>query len=390
MIRSALLALLFIAGPVPSLFVTQSAWSMSPNRLCQRFVEHLKVSQYVRLERLVTQNRTVAVQALKIVRDRAQTEKDPHRKEAYTIVAQELAELIALTSGSKDCDMSAQIVRRGKDVAIPEDALEAFRRAVTLCPDNVDALLGIAESNKRLGRFDETLAAYEKILALKDDTPEALAGMGEVLYAAGLYQRSMPLLEKTRSLKPGNRKAKALLSACMEQNALDRDGIITSDEIVDRLWASVKGELMCMCPVPAKLIARIRFRSITFGKGSIRLDAQAKVQLGELATALKSDGLKHGRFLIEGHADPSGAPAYNVALSLRRAELVRWYLAEILGVNPALVSVSGVGASRSWTANDTPSGRRANRRIEIVSLGNVDRETVPNEAEKGGNQRRVP
>jgi outer membrane protein OmpA-like peptidoglycan-associated protein len=67
---------------------------------------------------------------------------------------------------------------------------------------------------------------------------------------------------------------------------------------------------------------------------------------------------------IEGHADRSGADAYNQRLSQRRADAVRAYLAS-KGLPASAVSTEAFGESRPRVA--TPDGVRndENRRAEI-------------------------
>jgi len=70
---------------------------------------------------------------------------------------------------------------------------------------------------------------------------------------------------------------------------------------------------------------------------------------------------------IVGHTDSDGTEAYNQALSVRRATTVRDYLAS-KGVDPNLMSVSGMGESMPVADNSTREGRAQNRRVE-VSIG---------------------
>lgn len=379
--------LLFILVFSSLLLLPHSACAMDVNQFYRQFVEHLKASRYAQLEHLVKENRSEAEKSLAIIQKKIQDEKDSQRRDALSMISKELEELIALTGGGTDCDLSARITSRGQQASLPEDGLEAFRRAVKLCPEHSEALLGLAELNKRQGNFEEATAAYEKALALQKDSPEALLGMGEVLYSAGLYERGIQYLERALNAEPDSKKSKTLLQSCAKQIALDTDGIITASEIADRLWSPLEGSLMCMCPSHAKLIARIRFRSITFDTDGTSVNSTARRQLAELAQALKTDALKGGRYLIEGHADTVGSAEYNKGLSARRAEAVRRYLVDVLKVNPDVLATDGVGSSRSWTSNETSEGRRANRRIEIISLGIPEKKMSGVPSEPGNQQR---
>ena len=76
---------------------------------------------------------------------------------------------------------------------------------------------------------------------------------------------------------------------------------------------------------------------------------------------------------VEGFADPAGSAQYNLALSQRRAESVRSYVAE-RGIDPSLVNAVGYGESRlvrKDASRDMP-GAELNRRVVFVI------ETPPN------------
>jgi outer membrane protein OmpA-like peptidoglycan-associated protein len=51
-------------------------------------------------------------------------------------------------------------------------------------------------------------------------------------------------------------------------------------------------------------------------------------------------------FTIEGYTDSIGTPEYNLDLSQRRAEGVRQYLVDVLGVDPAQIKARGYGAMK--------------------------------------------
>lgn len=71
---------------------------------------------------------------------------------------------------------------------------------------------------------------------------------------------------------------------------------------------------------------------------------------------------------IVGHTDSSGTDAYNQNLSERRAAAVKDYLAS-QGVDPAVMSTSGMGESQPVADNSTKEGRAQNRRVEITLKG---------------------
>ncbi|MDO8411470.1 MAG: OmpA family protein [Phenylobacterium sp.] len=69
---------------------------------------------------------------------------------------------------------------------------------------------------------------------------------------------------------------------------------------------------------------------------------------------------------VIGHADSTGAAAYNQALSERRAGSVANYLVSRGRVMPDRLYVAGRGINEPRATNATPEGRAQNRRVEIV------------------------
>ncbi len=70
---------------------------------------------------------------------------------------------------------------------------------------------------------------------------------------------------------------------------------------------------------------------------------------------------------VEGHADATGSPRYNLVLSEARAQSVRDLLVRF-GVDGARLSVEAFGQTQPREAGDTESARAQNRRVEFVIL----------------------
>ncbi len=70
---------------------------------------------------------------------------------------------------------------------------------------------------------------------------------------------------------------------------------------------------------------------------------------------------------IEGHTCIIGGAKYNLRLSQKRAESVRNYLIQKLGIEPSRLTAKGYGQSRPIASNKTAEGRKKNRRIEAVA-----------------------
>lgn len=73
------------------------------------------------------------------------------------------------------------------------------------------------------------------------------------------------------------------------------------------------------------------------------------------------------RILVEGHTCTLGTESANLELGLRRAESVRKLLIQH-GVESSRIAVSSRGSGDPLQSNETPEGRRANRRVTVECL----------------------
>ena len=69
-----------------------------------------------------------------------------------------------------------------------------------------------------------------------------------------------------------------------------------------------------------------------------------------------------------GHTDSIGSDAYNLKLSVRRAEAVKAYLVS-KGIEPNRIYTEGKGKAQPIADNRTAEGRAKNRRVEIEVVG---------------------
>ncbi|MBW1683910.1 MAG: exosortase system-associated protein, TIGR04073 family [Deltaproteobacteria bacterium] len=108
---------------------------------------------------------------------------------------------------------------------------------------------------------------------------------------------------------------------------------------------------------------------LLFSTGSSTLNAEARARLRSVAeTITQHPGT---RIQIQGFADSTGSEKFNLPLSVARAEAVSRYLVE-QGVDANRIDTAGYGATRAIASNDTPEGRRLNRRVEIqIRAGGV-------------------
>jgi len=106
--------------------------------------------------------------------------------------------------------------------------------------------------------------------------------------------------------------------------------------------------------------------TINFDYDSATLTPDGRLQVGNLARALKDERIKDYRVRIEGHTDGQGSDQYNQTLSRRRAEAVRDALTARYGIAFDRLETRGFGKSQLLNPNDPAAPE--NRRVRVVSL----------------------
>ena len=151
--------------------------------------------------------------------------------------------------------------------------------------------------------------------------------------------------EEIKIESQGNRFANAIASAGGE----------TSLEELQRMTATLS-------PM-ARLTTSFRFEA-----GSIRLDAQSRSNVQQLARALEQGTYDARQLRFVGFSDGQGAAKANRDIALRRAEAVRRaVIAAAVTVNLDRVdlTVDAYGEAMPMACDDTAWGRQVNRRVEV-------------------------
>lgn len=106
-----------------------------------------------------------------------------------------------------------------------------------------------------------------------------------------------------------------------------------------------------------------RFGDVLFASGKADLQTNAQDSLATMLSAIKHGEAHH--ITIEGYTDASGDSAANHELSQRRAEAVKRYLVEH-GIPADNIRAVGKGSDAPIGDNNTPEGRRMNRRVDVI------------------------
>jgi OmpA-OmpF porin, OOP family len=109
------------------------------------------------------------------------------------------------------------------------------------------------------------------------------------------------------------------------------------------------------------------FNTIQFTFGSAEITPESSETLRNLGNALNHGLADQKAFVIEGHTDRTGTRAYNDELSKRRADAVKDYLVNQMGVSADRLQSFGKGFSEP--ADPKHPYAAENRRVRVVNPG---------------------
>lgn len=104
---------------------------------------------------------------------------------------------------------------------------------------------------------------------------------------------------------------------------------------------------------------------VWFAFDSAEVSPASRPQIEQMGRALTHPGLARRDFIVVGHADAVGSPAYNLDLSRRRAESVCHILVVEYSVDRSRLKCIGYGSSAPTGSNVTAEGRALNRRVSL-------------------------
>jgi outer membrane protein OmpA-like peptidoglycan-associated protein len=104
---------------------------------------------------------------------------------------------------------------------------------------------------------------------------------------------------------------------------------------------------------------------LLFDYDSANLREGATASLQKLGRLIQRNPL--AVFKVEGHTDSFGSDEYNMDLSKRRAETVKDWLVQNMGIDPGRIQTQGYGKTRLLVPGDrSVEEQQLNRRVEIV------------------------
>lgn len=266
-----------------------------------------------------------------------------------------------------------------KGIAIDNNSdaeAECYRKAIELDPTYPAAHFNLAFVYQSQGKLAEALKAYRACVKHDPARVDAYLNMAKIMSVPG----------HTQDLQGARAELCRYLE--LKKDAADASTVKSDILALERKIAELKqAKVKKFCPKPeieARLSSGFKRGSspyagprlpvrIEFAYDSAKILPESEPQLAELAAAIKGERLNGIAILIEGHADSTGSLAYNEALSRRRAESVKRYLASRFGIPASRFRVEARGEIQPIQPNDTPEHMAANRRVEFVNWNAIEK-----------------
>lgn len=204
---------------------------------------------------------------------------------------------------------------------------------------------------------------YEARQAL--DRAEAAAGSDDIEYRSYLAERST----QTAVAKAEQKIAENQI----EQFSKERDTLLLNRRTMEttkarELAAQLRAELAELKEKQIEVKETERGIVLTLGdvffaynKADIR--PRGRVIIDKIAAFLNKNPER--TVSIEGHTDSRGSDEYNLDLSQRRADAVRFLLVSS-GIDSARIQAKGMGEHYPIASNNNDGGRQLNRRVELI------------------------
>jgi len=233
----------------------------------------------------------------------------------------------------------------------------------------------------------QEIVAFEKLMAdtpgepaapqidhaLLSDQPTAASTTYETAALLAETSGAKSLLEDSQSLET------ALLAETPEAGGKTLGQILDPDALAGRAivqagplrggktpgFSNLDDLLAQTGPLTAETAPILMPADLLFDSDQAELQSQAVASLKKLAELIQRN--PQATFLIEGHTDSFGSDEYNLALSQRRADVVKMWLINVMQTPQDRTKTQGYGKTRLLAPDTgTSDEQQINRRVEIV------------------------
>lgn len=310
-------------------------------------------------------------------RTRLEKERDAARTDSFErqkVIDRQKAELAVMAKKLED--HTATMMERDRRIAERLQQLPQEKERVRLMVEQLDALEEALMREKSVSQLaDERAAGLEKALAaLRDEFGKAQTRVtaleaelaGEQAAAAALRTQVATLTRERDELQRQTEDMQAALADLLKRKQEADARIAEFRNLVSRFQKLIDAGKLRVKIVDGRMIVELA-TDVLFSSGSAALSRDGKAAIAEVAGILAT--IPDRKFQVEGHTDnvPIRTEQYpsNWELAAARSLTVVKTMLDN-GMPGDRISAASFGDSRPALANDSPEGKRGNRRIEIV------------------------
>ena len=226
-------------------------------------------------------------------------------------------------------------------------------------------------------KIPDEKVSFEKMMDKKPEPPKADAGIlsEKPAIAAPSFEKTMQTapvpgahskLPDSKSLEREMLDIKPALAgpSVIEVDRVNRAGGFSSGDRASG-FSNLDSLLAQTGPLTSETAPILMPTDLLFDYDKPDLRTEAVASLRKLGELIRRNPSAH--FLIEGHTDSFGTDEYNLDLSRRRAESVKAWLTDTMGLPAGAIETRGLGNSRMIApGTGTVEEQQINRRVEIV------------------------
>jgi chemotaxis protein MotB len=272
-----------------------------------------------------------------------------------------------VTTGTYDRKVAELTKLREQDAAAAKEREKTLNDQIDAAKKSyVELQSKLADVQTALDKANTDKGDLQKRL---DDDTQLVATMKQRLEKLG--QNVDGLVKERTQLTQAMADTASRLEELRKQKAAADARAQTYRDLVAKLHSMIDAGQLKVITRGGRMIIALP-NDILFDSGRTEVKADGKVALAKVAQVLAS--VPDRAFLVAGHTDnvPIRTELFpsNWELSTRRAvEVVHILVAQ--GMTPKVLAAAGYGEFDPIAANDTPTNRAQNRRIEIVLQPNI-------------------
>ena len=242
--------------------------------------------------------------------------------------------------------LASQIERIEEGEITAEDLILAYEAPLTRIAAAADRVAPLDQGTD--GITAELILFIEE---LREEAEQSEVDLGDARVRIAELEQEIRELDEELG---GVSQERVALVQRLEAEARIREQFATIENLFERDEARVSRE-------GNELV--LRLVGLVFESGSAEIAPEHRGLLQKVAQAAAV--FPRSQIVVEGHTDAYGSDDTNMTLSRERADAVRDYLADELGIPSFRTTAEGYGETQPIANNETPQGRERNRRIDV-------------------------